>query len=116
MIKVYIPSPFYIPVQRQFPNPAKTVWGNCEFVFSEVDDYDYIVVIDSLKEKIQTPLSKTQRIIFLGEPPYVKIYNDYQVSYSNRCVFSVSDDFKTLEQLFSKYSELKKYQPHITVH
>lgn len=33
MIKVYIPSPFYIPVQRQFPNPAKTVWGNCEFVF-----------------------------------------------------------------------------------
>ena len=71
MIKVYIPSPFYIPVQRQFPNPAKTVWGNCEFVFSEVDDYDYIVVIDSLKEKIQTTLSKTQRIIFLGEPPYV---------------------------------------------
>ena len=75
MIKVYIPSPFYIPVQRQFPNPAKTVWGNCEFVFSEVDDYDYIVVIDSLKEKIQTTLSKTPSIIFLGEPPYVKSYN-----------------------------------------
>ena len=50
MIKVYIPAPFNIPLQRQFPNPAKTVWGNCEFVFSEVDDYDYIVVIDSLKQ------------------------------------------------------------------
>ena len=75
MIKVYIPAPFNIPLQRQFPNPAKTVWGNCEFVFSEVDDYDYIVVIDSLKEEIETTLSKTQRIIFLGEPPYVKKYN-----------------------------------------
>lgn len=46
---------------------------------------------------------------FMTEEDYVKFYNDYQVSYSNRCVFSVSDDFKTLEQLFSKHSELKKY-------
>ena len=53
---------------------------------------------------------------FMTEEDYVKFYNDYQVSYSNRCVFSVSDDFKTLEQLFSKHSELKKSQPHITVH
>ena len=64
MIKVYIPSPFYIPVQRQFPNPAKTVWGNCEFVFSEVDDYDYIVVIDSLKEKIQPLFLRPKELFF----------------------------------------------------
>ena len=75
MIKVYIPGPFNIPIQRQFPDPAKTVWGNCEFVFSEIDKYDYIVVIDNLKEEIKTTLSKTKRIIFLGEPPYVKNYN-----------------------------------------
>lgn len=76
MIKVYIPSPFNIPVQRQFPDPAKTVWGNCEFVFSEVDSYDYVVVVDGLKEEIKTDHSKSKRIIFLGEPPYVKVYNE----------------------------------------
>ena len=75
MIKVYIPGPFNIPIQRQFPNQKKTVWGNCEFVFQENDDYDFIVVIDSVKEEIKTQSPIERRILFLGEPPYVKIYN-----------------------------------------
>ncbi len=76
MIKVYIPGPFNIPIQRQFPNPEKNVWGNCEFVFSEDDNYDYIVVIDSIKEEINTHCPIERRLLFLGEPPYVKIYNE----------------------------------------
>ena len=75
MIKVYIPGPFNIPIQRQFPNQEKTVWGNCEFVFQENDNYDYIVVVDSIKEEIKTLCPIERRILFLGEAPYVKIYN-----------------------------------------
>lgn len=53
---------------------------------------------------------------FITEEDYVKFYNKHQTDYSNRCIFSINDDFKAIEELFNKYPELKERKPHITVH
>lgn len=53
---------------------------------------------------------------FITKEEDIKFYNNYQLYYSNRCVFSISDDFDAIKELFNKYPKLKEYQPHITVH
>lgn len=74
MIKVYIPGYQQIPIWRQFVDENKYIWGNCKFFFGNCDNYDYLVVIDSLNTITKTCLPKERRILFLGEPPFVKHY------------------------------------------
>lgn len=75
MHKVFIPSgPFHI--ERQIPKANNKVVGNCEFIFDENEDYDYFVTLDGLSKEITCKVDKAHRLLFLGEPPYVKQYND----------------------------------------
>ena len=74
MIKVFIPGKLGLPIWRQFKTKHKYIWGNCEFFFEECNDYDYLVVIDSLSLEISTNTPISKRLLFLGEPPFVKHY------------------------------------------
>lgn len=73
MIKVYIPGPYSMPIWRQFPDPERCIWKNCEFYFEEPKEYDYLVVW-GLENELPTLCPKEKRLCFLGEPPYVKRY------------------------------------------
>lgn len=73
-IKVLLPTNHQIPLERQFPNGIAE-WGNCIFTFDENDEYDFLVVLDNLPREIRTACPKEHRLIFLGEPPYIKHYN-----------------------------------------
>lgn len=74
MIKVYIPLNNTIPIYRQFCQVDNFVWGNCEFVFNDSNDYDYLVVLDGIDKTVITLVNKQHRLLFLGEPPHVKEY------------------------------------------
>ena len=89
MKKVFIPkSVGSIPIQRQFMDKDKYVWGDFKFVFEENEEYDYLVVLDCLSTPILTKCPKENRFLFLGEPPYVKLYpNQYLSQFGN--VFTV---------------------------
>ena len=50
MIKVFIPGKQVLPIWRQFKVKNKFIWGYCEFFFEECNDYDYIVVNNSVEE------------------------------------------------------------------
>ena len=63
-----------MPIKRQFKGDDNR-WGDCEFVFSGDEEYDYLVTIDSLPYIIESKVDKNHRLLFLGEPPYVKLYN-----------------------------------------
>lgn len=73
MIKVFIPGPYSIPIWRQFPDPKRYIWQNCEFYFEEPKEYDYLVVW-GLEKELSTLCPKEKRLCFLGEPPYVERY------------------------------------------
>lgn len=47
---------------------------NIEFVFDPSTDYDYIAVIDSVDKKLISKVPKSKRILYIGEPPYIKPY------------------------------------------
>lgn len=74
MYKVKIPSGNF-HIERQLPISYGCIWGNCEFVFDDAQDYDYYVTLDSLNDVTLCNVDKQHRLLFLGEPPYIKQYN-----------------------------------------
>lgn len=70
---VYIPNPSRNLI-RQTKN-SSGIWGNYKFIFSNEQPYDYIVVLDDLQASIECKVDKAHRLVFLGEPPYIKVYN-----------------------------------------
>lgn len=88
MKKINIITDNNIPIQRQFKEVGKYVWGDYEFVFNSEKDYDYLVILDCLNTQVKTKCPKKNRFIFLGEPPYVKLYPmDYLNQFGN--IYSV---------------------------
>lgn len=77
--KIYIPFDFeeenMLPYWRQFPDPKHMVWKDCIFTFEDCDDYDYLVVIDNIARPVKTHLPKSNRVLLIGEPPYVDKYD-----------------------------------------
>ena len=74
MLRVYIPSGNF-HIERQLPLVSNHIIGDCEFVFDEKEDYDYFVTIDNIETECICKVDKSHRLLFLGEPPYVKQYN-----------------------------------------
>lgn len=75
MHKVYIPSGNF-HIERQLPKASLFRIDGCEFVFNPNQQYDYFVTIDSLIEKCECKVNKDHRLLFLGEPPFIKQYNN----------------------------------------
>ena len=45
---------------------------NIEFVFDTTTDYDYIAVIDSVEKELICKVPTHKRILYIGEPPFIK--------------------------------------------
>ncbi len=75
MHRVFI-SPGSLHIERQLPKKSLHIVGNCEFVFDNDENYDYFVTIDNITEECECKVDKSHRLLFLGEPPYIKQYND----------------------------------------
>lgn len=75
MHKVYI-SPGNFNIERQLPIKTALFGGDCEFVFNSDENYDYFVTIDNITEECGCKVDKNHRLLFLGEPPYIKQYNN----------------------------------------
>lgn len=78
MKKVFIPQNSTIPVERQFSSRSMQ-WGNYEFVVSRKSEgiYDFVVVLDDLPNTIHVECPKNHILLFIGEPPSVKLYPHY---------------------------------------
>lgn len=74
MYKVKIPSGNF-HIERQLPISFGYTWGNCEFIFDDEQEYDYFVILDSLDNEVLCNVDKQHRLLFLGEPPFIKQYN-----------------------------------------
>ena len=71
---VFIPTSLKNLVRQ---TPGKNAqWGRFQFVFSGDQFYDYLVVLDNLRNPIACKVDKEHTIAFLGEPPYVNMYNN----------------------------------------
>lgn len=77
--KIYIPFDFnevnMLPYWRQFPDTQHTEWKDCIFTFDDCDDYDYLIVIDNIHQQFYTHVPKKQRLLLVGEPPYIRKYS-----------------------------------------
>jgi len=114
--------PFYtsdspvVPIPHFF-NPYMSCSGlespGIEVVFP-ISTNLLLSMYDENDEQNQNRIDKSTDFITKEED--IKFYNNYQLYYSNRCVFSISDDFEAIEELFNKYPELKERKPHITVY
>ena len=62
-------------IERQLPKSSENKIGDCEFVFNPEENYDYFVTLDGLTEPVECKVYKDHRLLFLGEPPYIKQYN-----------------------------------------
>lgn len=61
-------------LQRQIDNTENIV-NNIKFSFgNDITTDDYVVVIDDIEHQLTCPLDKSHRILYTGEPPYVKLY------------------------------------------
>ena len=74
MFKVFI-SRGNFHIDRQIPLSANMCWGDCKFIFDCNQDYDYFITLDGISEPLECKVDKKHRLLFLGEPPYVKHYN-----------------------------------------
>ena len=74
MYRVYIPSGNF-HIERQLSEQSRQRVGVCEFVFNPDEEYDYFVTLDGLTEPVECKVDKNHRLLFLGEPPYVKQYS-----------------------------------------
>lgn len=76
MIKVKLSTPNkQFPIVRQTPL-SSGIWEDIKFyVNEEVEECDYWVVCDNLKEQESTRCLKENTILITGEPPSVKNYN-----------------------------------------
>lgn len=76
---VYIQSNYRYPdLLRQTPF-LNGVWDNIQFTFKEVDECDFIIVINHPTKDINVKCRKGGRILFIQEPPYDR--NNYLIPY-----------------------------------
>ncbi len=76
---VYIHSNYSYPdLLRQTPD-SNGVWEGIQFTFNEVDECDYIVVINHPTKDIKVKCRKGGRILLIQEPPYER--NNYLTPY-----------------------------------
>lgn len=73
-MKVYITEGSPMPIERQFRGKDYK-WGDCEFIFSGEEEYDYLVTINGLPHPIESKVDKDHRFLFLGETPFIQPYN-----------------------------------------
>lgn len=69
MIKVLVLSDIdnlYIQRQR---------YQNIEFVFDTNEEYDFLAILDDVGKSFNCKVPKRRRILYLGEPPYIKPYS-----------------------------------------
>lgn len=87
------------PILRQTPG-NKGVWGNCQFfVNDEYEEYDYLVVYDSINEKKKINCKCT--ILVTGEPESVKNYDPAflkQFDYVISCQENLKHDYLIISQ------------------
>lgn len=74
-MRVYIPLG-RIPIERQLSTKWENKIGNYEFIFNPNEHYDYFVALDNIPEFL-CKVDKDHRLLFLGEPPYIKHYNNH---------------------------------------
>lgn len=78
---VYIHSNYNYPnLLRQTPF-LNGIWDNVQFTLDEVEECDYIIVINHPIRDIMTKCRKGGRILLIQEPPYER--NNYLISYFN---------------------------------
>lgn len=76
---VYVHSNYNYPnLLRQTPF-LNGVWDDIQFTFDEVDECDYIVVINHPTKDIKVKCRKGGRILLIQEPPYER--NSYLIPY-----------------------------------
>lgn len=75
MHTIFVPSGIFF-IERQLPKTSCFRVGDCQFVFDPDMPYDYFVTLDNLPEECNCLVDKSHRLLYLGEPPYVKQYND----------------------------------------
>lgn len=74
MYKVKIPSGNF-HLERQLPRECHYIWNNCEFIFDDTTSYDYFVTLDNLPKDTLCHVDRNHRLLFLGEPPFIRQYN-----------------------------------------
>lgn len=73
MKKILVLSQATLPLDRQINNNDNII-GEYKFVFDENEKYDYLVVIDDIKESFRISEDCLGCFLFTGEPPFVKLY------------------------------------------
>lgn len=73
MKTVLILSQTNLPIYRQINNNEQ-IWENYKFIFNNNERYDYLVVIDDIKESIKINAECNGCLLFTGEPPSVRLY------------------------------------------
>ncbi len=59
---------------------------NIEFVFDTSANYDYIAVIDSVEKELVCKVPTHKRILYIGEPPYIKPFTSSYLKQYGRIV------------------------------
>lgn len=95
---VYIHSNYSYPdLLRQTPS-SNGKWGDIQFTFDEVDECDFIVVLNHPTKDIKVRCRKGGKILLIQEPPYER--NNYLISY-----------FPYFDKIICAFD--KKYSPDI---